>query len=60
MVYCNHQILEIVSPATEAYSSAAEIRLPQSILQLLKLSHLDFVKVMLLYIIFYCYTEILL
>jgi len=35
IVYFNHHILGILSPASEVYSSAAEIRLPQSLLQLL-------------------------
>jgi hypothetical protein len=35
IVYFHHHTLEIVSPASEVYSSAADIRLPESLLQLL-------------------------
>jgi len=34
-LYFNHHTLRILSPASEVYSSAAEIRLPQSLLHLL-------------------------
>jgi hypothetical protein len=34
-VYCNHHKLWILSQVSEVYSSATEIRLPQSLLQLL-------------------------
>jgi len=30
IIYCNHHTLGILSPTSEVYSSAAEIRLPQS------------------------------